>query len=590
MDITRCPVTLDELELDGLSGTLTTLDQIIALVREIPFEAGMTHLAPIAADVYHHPFDRDQQLKLARRVWRPQLAEPIADVVSASRSRLVFDERYITILQRLLIEHADDSDAAMTDEQQTLLTVLLLAVPVALDDDAPPVADPDRPSRDERDAWTYFTLQSGVYAERVDPMQAIARSRGLYIDALQDPTLSIEIARCPFDDWMREDHEGAGLADQLAGGLALAAASGALDDDLSLEDRLTRHLGEGFLAQSNVSDEEARTLRSVSATRDELREAFAKEGTTPQHVAWDRVVFEQHPFLRTANGRLQLISPRALVSWFTDGLYYRGLDAANRRRHPNPSKAAAGKTLVHGYTSLIGRASEVYVRRVARQAHARPIEAGAVEVLPEREYRVGNNRKDSSDLYVVQPPEITAVEIYSGRLPRTARISADPEDMERATTKMVVDKLNELHRAIKDVLDGHVAIPGLEMTPVKRIWPVVLLTGHGLLTTPILWGLVRDQLAPGAFSDPRVGPPTLCDLDDFELLLGLVEKGETLPALLCRFHASPFAEMPPRNWLSDQFPGRVPRPSFVEEGSRQVFDDVQAKFFGTRADTADAGD
>lgn len=220
-DLTRCAVTLDELELDGLSGTLTSLDQVIELVRQIPFEGAMTYLAPIAADVYQHPSDSERQMKLAKRIWRPPVIERVADFVEAGPSRLVFDERNISVLQRLLVEHANCSRAAMTDEQQVLLTVLLLAVPVVLIDDAPSVADPDNPSREERDAWAYFSLRSGAYYERVDPLQAIARSRSLYIEALQDPTLSTEVGRYPFDDWMRTDHEGAGVADQLAAGLAL---------------------------------------------------------------------------------------------------------------------------------------------------------------------------------------------------------------------------------------------------------------------------------------------------------------------------------------------------------------------------------
>jgi hypothetical protein len=579
--ITRCAVTLNDIKLPGVArGFTPSLERVIEWVTEIPFEAGMTLLAPIAADVYFNAFDRKRQIELAKRIWPLAVVGPIQDFLEEDPNYLVFDERYITVLQRLLVEYAADSDAEMDADQSAQLRSLLLAIPTALEDDSPPAADPDNPTVEERDAWARYTLKIGVYYERPYILEAVARAQGILVEACGDPALAEELERNPYDKWMRADHEGAGVADQIATGFAAAAGSGALEHDLSLEERLQRHLDSGFLAQSVATDQEERMLRSISASRDELRQAFVEEGTSSAHIAWDRAPFEQHPFLRQAGGRLQLISPRALVSWFTDGLYYRGLDCADRRPHPKPKKAAKGRTRVLGYTSLVGRLAEVYVYRLAVDAHSTQLAAGAVEVESEREYYVDGQEKLSSDLYVVQPPEVVAFEVFSGRMPRSARVTGDAEVMDKAITKMVVSKLNELQNAIGDLLEGHIPLPGLVTAPTRRVWPVVLLTGHGLLATPILWGLVRDRLKPGAFSDPRVALPTLCDLDDFESLLALVEEGATLTDLLAELHASPFAELPPRNWLSEREPDRILRPRFVVERYKEAGRNMRVQLFG----------
>ncbi len=66
-------------------------------------------------------------------------------------------------------------------------------------------------------------------------------------------------------------------------------------------------------------------------------------------IIWNRVPFETRPLLRLADGSLCVLSPRALMSWLTDGFYYRALDAAR----------AAGKR--QAFTNFFGVLIENYV-------------------------------------------------------------------------------------------------------------------------------------------------------------------------------------------------------------------------------------
>lgn len=581
--ITRCAVTLADITLPGVAtGIPQSLDDVIRELEKLPFEGAMTFLSPIAADIYHYPDDVSHQLELAARLFPPVIIGEIKQFTEEGQGHIVFDERYIAILQRLLIEHAADSSDEMTEDERATLVALLLAMPAALTDDSPPITDPDHPTQEERDAFALYTLRIGAYYDRPYLLEAAARAQGILVEGCGSDELSDLAERYPVEDWMRDDHNGADLADQLAAGFALAFGSGATESDLTLEQRLERHLDNTFLADSSVAVRAEQILSSVSATRAEFKTAFANAGQTDAHVAWDYAVFEQHPFLRQESGRLQLISPRAVVSWLTDGLYFRGLDCARNRPHPDPKKARSGKTLVHGYTDLVGRGAEVYVRRLTTAVHTTQVRAGATHVAPECEYYVSKSRKDSSDLYVVQAPEIVAIEVFSGRLPRDARVTGDPDEMERAVTKLVISKLDELHRAIEDLLEGHIPLPDLDLAPVKRVWPMLVLTGQGLLSTPISWGMTRERLTEGAFTDPRVAAPTLCDLDDYESLLSLVEHdGWTLPNLLAELQVSPFADLPPRNWIHERFGARVLRPTFVTDTYERAGSEMRIKLFGT---------
>jgi hypothetical protein len=509
----RCSPTIEDLDFEGVEIEPPTVEDVIGWIEEIPFEAAMTHLFPIAAEVYHHDHDRERQIVLAQRVYgNSPLMEKIVAFVEEEESHVAFDERYIVALQRLLIEHAADSTDDLTQDQHYLLLQALFAMGSILVDDSPtPPVDPDHPTSEELEAWVYWTLRTGVYYEQTWVLEAAARAYGTLIEAATDPSLAQEAERYPFEEWLCEDHDGVGLRDQLAAGLAVAIGSRVVDPDLSLEDRLQHHIERGFLPADALAGREDQVLASVSATREEFRQALRAAGMDPLRLAWDRTPFEQRPFLRLGNGRLQPLSPRMVISWFTDGLYFRLLDSARRRRH----QLGKDRDLVLEYTAFHGKLSERNALRLVEESLSSSITAGAADVHGEIEYWVGRSRKDSSDILIVQPPNIVAIEVFSGRIPLPGRISASPDEMDKALAKMMVGKFDELHRVIDALLDGKIDAPDLDLAEIRTVWPVVLLTGHGLLSTPYLWGYLRRRLADNPFTDPRVGEPTLCDLSDW---------------------------------------------------------------------------
>lgn len=577
--VARCAPTLEDLEFgDEPHPGIPDMCQVLDVIRQIPFEAAMTHLSPIAADVYHHDFDRERQIALARRVYGGA-AEAVVRFVEADPSHVAFDERYIAVLQRLLIEHASDSTDEMTDDQREMLLAALLSVPTILIDDSPgPPADPDKPTQGELDAWVHWIVRTGAYYEKPYVLEAYTRAWATLFEARADGRFDKELAQYPIDDWMADDHGGVDLRDQFAAGLAVAIGSRVISPDLTLEERLQHHLERGFLPTNALGGREEAVFAAISASRDELRVAFAAAGTSELHVAWDRAPFEQHPFLRLTNGRLQPISPRAVISWFTDGLYYRLLDAAGERRHPKKPE----KTLAHGFTGFYGGLSERAAIKVVQEAMETSVAAGAASVHDEIPFTVGGDSKLSSDIIIDQTPELVAIEAYSGRLTREARVTGSAATMEKDLQKILIGKLDELDLATEALLAGHIDVPDLAIEQVSRVWPVLLLTGHGLLSTPFMARYIQHRLRDDAFSNPRMAPPTVCDLGDLEPMLALAEQdGRTLPDLLAELHASPFADLPPRNFLFDRFGDRVEhlRPHSVKRRSDAAVADMKSRLF-----------
>ncbi len=567
--VVRCAASLGNIGLPALS-----LDSVVALVETLPFEPSMAFLSPIAGELHHRRNEPQAQLRLAGRLLGGEPFERLSRWVQATADRLVFDERYLTALQRLLVERARRVEGfELTSHERAVLVTCLLAMGDVLPDRTPP--EPDHDGRVDLGAWNAFLVQSGAYYDEPYVLEAVARAYTMLAEFANAPDAQAHKDFCPLDAWASEDSGGATLIDQLTAGIALGVGSRALDPDASLEERGAALIDRGFLRDVAVSDHEKRIFRALAATREEMRSAFAASAG-PHALSWDHTVFEKRPFLRRADGRLQLVSPRALVSWMGRGLYFRMLDAArDRRRSDRPDE-----TLAPRYTRFVGTLAELYVLRLVEDAHRAAIDAGTAVVSSEQPYKVGKRRLLSPDVSIAQPPDLVLIEVVSGRLPLVARIGGDRADVETALRKLVIGKLAALQRRVGDVLASRVEIPGMPNDCPLRIWPVLVHAGEGLLQTRVLWQWIGAHLEQGAFGDARVQSPTIADLDDLEPLLSLVERGHTLPGLLAGLNATAYATVPPRNWVADVH-GLLAeeRPRFVERQFGRAMRDVYARLF-----------
>jgi hypothetical protein len=556
-DMVMCPPTPEELGLPS-----ATLGDVIELVSELPFELAMLALSRLAAELHHHPHDRDYHLLLAAELYRGQVWPRFEAFVRSSPTHLGFDPRHVAALQRLVVLHAASdppTDRSLTAAEIRRLGGALLGVASALPGGEPPARDPE--TAEDWAAWARYTTLIGAWHHEPDTVEAFARAHSWYVDVHGDPEFTPKAKqRCDVDAWMLETY-GLTVGEQLAGGLACAAITLALDSDATWQQRL-RHIEPGFLRHSALADKETKLFELIAASRDELAELIEKPKDDPARIAWDHTVFEQRPLLRAADGRLLLMSPRGLLSWMTRGIHQRALAAAQKRPHPKKKDETMARIYL-GYAPLLGEES---VRRLIRRSLETQVRSGIVRVHGEHDYKIGKEPRRSPDAMLDYGADIVAVEIFSGRISREARSTLDETLLRQALDRATTDKLNELADRLRELLAGELIYPDHDLAATRRIWPVLVLAGDPILQTPALWHYLRHT-APEAFiDDPRVRRPTIANLDDLEPLLALVqEEGFLLPELLRDIMASPFSQLPPRNWLHATF-GGIKRPArYVEE-------------------------
>jgi hypothetical protein len=199
---------------------------------------------------------------------------------------------------------------------------------------------------------------------------------------------------------------------------------------------------------------------------------------------------------------------------------------------------------------------EESVRRLDTRSHETQIRTGVLRIHGERTYNVGKDRKLSPDVMLDYGENMVLMEIYSGRISREARTTLNMKLLHEALDRATTDKLKELAARLRELLAGQLTYPDHDLGGTRRVWPVLVLAGDPILQTPALWHYLREA-APDAFIDDwRVRRPTILDLDDLEPLLALVqEEGFLLPRLLEKIMASPFGQLPPRNWVHATFGG-----------------------------------
>jgi len=447
--------------------------------------------------------------------------------------------------QRLLVEHAAPTAGTeqLTAQEVSTLLSSLLAIPGVVTSRAPDEPPKLGTDDDQLDDWTAFVVQGGAYYEKPDLGDALARAYAVYCDLARGQEVAEHVDACPLDEWMTSDYH-VGISEQLATGFAAAIASKAAEPDLGLSGRMVA-LEPGWMGPGMLGEREDQLTAALAATRNELRDAFADAGTSAEHVSWDRAPFEQRPFLRLEDGRLFLTSPRAIFSWSTAGIYYRLLDSAKAR--PNP--ATPGETLLPKFTRLVGELSEEYVVRLTREALFVEAEDERTHVHGDVKYVVDGAAKLSPDVTIHEDQDLILVEVFSGRLPRLARVLADERRISEALEKVLIEKLEQLSKATMDVLGGYVPFPDIDIASVKRVWPVLVLPAGGIVQLPVLWRYIERHLGEAAFVDERIASTTIATLDDYEPLLAIAED-ERMPlsALLAEYHASRYSELPPRNW------------------------------------------
>ena len=524
------------------------LAELVEKVRQLPFENAFLLVARLAAAVWHVREDAEQQLALVRTFNMPNLAdrlEQALDVRDGRAQRYVFAEQYLTVLQRMLVEHARDvtlAEEATEDELRATIAAYFAAASVTSSADAH--LQRGEPTAEE---WLVYLIKNGSYNVRPPNLNAFTRARELFVEL--PARLLDDNHYCPIDEWFAED-SGLDASEQHAVGFALYGLSGAMYDDVEPGDRslVAPPFGDGPLA-----DRARRIADLVSAPREWYAEEFAAAGDDLDTIAWERAPFLRRPFLRLADGRWLLISPRMIDGWLGEGFYYRALESAQRRGETNR------------FFTFFGKLTEAYCLDLARSVFDGERPVGGGRVYGEQPYGPHGGKR-TSDVAIDLGTDLVLIEVVSARLATDVRVYGNPEILAAALERMLFKKMGQLGRVTAAVLAGEATIPDVEAAHIDRVWPVVV-TGGELFQTELLWDRIDGELPP-ELAAARVEPLTILDIGDLELLLGLASEGHHLPDVLAQKARGPYRRLDLARWMHEDLHLPMPlmqRPPGLEE-------------------------
>ena len=536
----------------------TTWEELRELVSDLPAEPAVAILSMAQAALWRRPTDQGLHLALDVAFFgRARVTQLLAAWLRKAAHHLIFTEQALVALQRMVLDLGGEG-TTLTEEQMTRLRRAVLAIGNFVGADSRQLRHSTR-----NPSWLSYLTQTYAYYARDNLGSALGRSRLLFVRLAEELSPDDVATYAPLDRWMKE-FTGLSVDEQLTLGFTLLASTRIIDHDVAPE-----VIREGRLLDDAVRllglDEQRATAADqlLVSSRSDLARAIGDTSTSAAH---DQVTFNQHPFMRLSDGRLLLLSPRAIHNWLTSGLYYRLLDAA---------KAAEGEAGINRFTAYVGHLVERYVLELVKSAHPPPRLPTAGRVVGERAY--GKQGAKTSDVAVVYPHEVVLLEVSSPRLTWASRNESDGQAIERDLWRIVgrrVEQLGQTIEAIKPVdtrRQPRARLLDLDGTKVARFRPVIVTVEPVHMTPPM-----QDYLAerhPNWPGRTDVEPLEIMDLEDLEALISLVETGHSLSRLLATKQAQVGNGIDVGQWLKQALRRpEMTRPSYLNQALREVLD------------------
>lgn len=474
---------------------------VVAALAELPSEATFVILSLLQRRLWRASSTAADHLALARDIYgdAPVVAE--MGKWCAQEGHVLFSEQGVFALFSHAVVHCrSDSRAELTDDEVLALKRLLLAAPALLheDDELGDYND------EEPEEWLAYLLQNLLFNAKANFGSGIARTWRLFGELASDP---LREWKTTVDIDELTGRTGLDLSEQLAFAFGLYSVLG-VDGDL------VAVAPEGWrdIAQRIAGDGDPSTLVPyISATPEEMREELTgpiARRLDPQ-LRWASVPFLERPFLRLADDRLLLVSPRALEAWPTDGVYYRLLRAASER-----DRATGAQT----FTAFAGELTEAYTVELLEAEHERAardhLAVGRIERAQPLSSEPG---VESTDVFAHERGDVVLLEISSSRITAPTRLAGDLAALQRDMLKLVTKRVQQLDRSVEALSSGDIVLSGLAKEKIRRFFPVIV-NVEPMRWTPPLHAYLRREV-PDLLQQPGVQPLQFVELEDLEALL-----------------------------------------------------------------------
>lgn len=263
---------------------------------------------------------------------------------------------------------------------------------------------------------------------------------------------------------------------------------------------------------------------------------------------WDFRAFAQRPFVPAGSGLLMPAGAGNAVTAATTGIFW--------SMHSVLSEAGE----VHQLTDHYGRIFEDYAVRLFES-----IESDGRLVSGEIKYGTKAANKRSSDVLVVEysdNPVRVFVETSTIR-PRSELFTDGSVDALDAYVERIVDKLKQLNSVINDHIDQRFEIHGDALETAGAYVPLCVID-EPFFWTPSLWSLLQDQILQASlFSPQNVTRPIVCDINDLERIIDVVEGGASLRDVLIGYMLEADYRVPIEQYLDKHY--SLDTPSIVSD-------------------------
>jgi hypothetical protein len=531
-----------------------TLDQLVADVRQFHRDSALAVLLRLNLALTHHrPLDQPALL----RSWLPDLAGQFLEVMRERKATVVFHERQVLNLIRLVMLYAPSDAGRRCEEMRdfTLLARLLLQITDLL-------VERDREHEPDDRTWVFgnFTRTELFMHDEHRVPDAMARNYDLF--ALV-PRL-LKRRGHPYDKYdlpgTFADITGLAIEDYIGLGFGLLSHYATIDASMMGHAAIGidrhRYLRDVRTA-SEVSD---RLWPLVSKPVHEYQAALQAEWNGTTGVArWAAMrTFSQFPMMEFADGQIVAVSRRLLRDRVTHGIYWiiaNNLDGRGRQ----------------AFTNFFGHVFEEYVCRSFTRAVGRGFHRG-VEYDGAEEGR----RPEGA---LVTPRSVALVEAKARRLLRDVREIGSEAQLRAAVEEGLDEAADQLAAAVDAGRRG--ALTGIKTGDDTKYYPVII-TYEPLPSHPLALRLYEEIVhRRGRLTGDRIKPVTLLNTRDVESIEAIIQgDGVAWPDFLTRKHTARHAEDSFHNYVFRACDGEMPPNGYLECRWDRIGDMIGTRLFG----------
>lgn len=491
----------------------------IELSSRLSFEKQARMIAVLQEAFAMHGASVDFQLSLAQTlVMGEELRRQISSELQGFEPRAMISDQTLYALSRVVVTAAGGGDPSTTsspDEEAAATRLILAGTGLTMNAEELTTGDAG-----DFNLVEVLLQMSGLSASEPFPT-ALGRASRMFRELPTSPEGKANEDFCDFGSW--QDDSGVTVDDQFALGISLflqlleaRTKSDAYLSPMTWSLEGIKELSNQYSIDPDWLIENASADREWLKSRFETIESLHGLDESMAYRGWNRIPFDERPFLRLEDEVMILWSPQSLLNWITEGLFFRIRELA-------PSANDAIK-----FGQFYAWLFEEHCRRLVEETLGTSDLPGTGRVVAPFKY--ARDQNETPDLILDFGTDLVVVEVCSGRLNLSTRLRGEADDVETNLDNILISKAVQLSRRIGDYLENRFEIPEIDRKSVKRIWPV-LVVGGPLMMNEIIGETIEQRLA-GSFSEDGVQKLNILTPGDLDLAMSLVESGTSLLKLL----------------------------------------------------------